>query len=271
MTLETSEMHDIGYIRVDKTVNNAIYFDDPASNLYGKTYFYVAKWEMKNVGGVATSQANLTPWVNITQIDAIAACSAAGGHLITNNEWMAIAREAEAQPANWTGGAVGSGMLKRGNVGITDSASYNGSDPEFGTGRDTKAQLVLSNGETIWDLSGNVWEWTNDVISCAGAACTVAEMPFDSTPASEWIEFTAINTYGQLSYDKIRPSNSAWNSNYGSGRLYTDADAASPSGNVHAFLRGGNWADGATAGAFTLSLGSAPGNSNTSFGFRCVR
>ncbi|MDD3006938.1 MAG: SUMF1/EgtB/PvdO family nonheme iron enzyme [Candidatus Pacebacteria bacterium] len=244
----------------------------PGDATYGTSDFCVMQYEAKNDGSSnAISQANTTPWVSITQTAAITECSDSGGHLITNNEWMTIARNVEAQPANWTGGAVGSEMLKRGNVGIPDDGSYDGSDPEFGTGRDTKAQLVLSNGETIWDLSGNVWEWTNDVISCAGAACTVAEMPFDSTPASEWIEFTAINTYGQLSYDKIRPSNSAWNSNYGSGRLYTDADAASPSGNVHAFVRGGYWGSGADAGAFTLNLSNAAGNSSTYVGFRCVR
>jgi len=46
---------------------------------------------------------------------------AAGYHLITNWEWMAIARDIEQVPENWTGGAVGSGMIKRGNVGISDA------------------------------------------------------------------------------------------------------------------------------------------------------
>jgi hypothetical protein len=38
-----------------------------------------------------------------------------------------------------------------------------------------------------------------------------------------------------------------------------------------AFKRGGNWDNGANAGAFTLNLNNAPGNSNTNIGFRCVR
>ncbi|MDF1498795.1 MAG: SUMF1/EgtB/PvdO family nonheme iron enzyme, partial [Patescibacteria group bacterium] len=249
----------------------------PGNATYSTSDFCVMQYEAKNDGASnAISQAGTTPWVSITQTDAITECSDAGGHLITNNEWMTIARNAEAQATNWADGTIGSlvsagGGLKRGNVGIIDSASYNGSDPEFGTGRDTKAKFTLSNGETIWDFSGNVWEWTNDTIACAGANCTTGEMPYDATPASEWIEFTAINTYGQLSYDKIRPSNSSWNANYGSGRLYTDADAAYPSGNTHAFLRGGNWYDGAGAGAFMLTLSDAPSYSYTSVGFRCVR
>jgi len=251
----------------------------PGNATYGTADFCVMKYEAKSVGGVATSQADVAPWTQITQTDAITACSSAGGHLITNNEWMTIARNAEAQAANWADGKVGSlvstgGGLKRGNVGVGDSASYNGADPEYGTRNaeaQLKAQLVLSNGETIWDLSGNVWEWTNDTISCAGANCTSAEMPYDATPAEEWVEFPNISTYGQLSYDKIRPSNSSWNSTYGVGKLYTDTNAAYPSGNVHAFLRGGDWSIGAPAGAFTLNLYHAPGDSYDYLGFRCVR
>ena len=37
-----------------------------------------------------------------------------------------------------------------------------------------------------------------------------------------------------------------------------------------AFIRGGNWDNGANAGAFTLNLNNAPENSNTNIGFRCA-
>ena len=39
----------------------------------------------------------------------------------------------------------------------------------------------------------------------------------------------------------------------------------------YAFLRGGNWNNGANAGAFTLNLNNAPGNTNNNIGFRCAR
>jgi len=257
------------YIRVDKNTNNAIYFDDPTSNLYRRDHFYVMQYQARNFGGVPKSTGLGLPWTSITQTAAITACNNAGGHLMTNDEWMAIARDIEQVAENWTGGVVGSGILKRGNVGLTDVGSYDGGDPETGI-LDSKAILKLSNGNEIYHFSGNVWEWTNDVISCAGANPTIAEMPFDSTPASEWIEFTAVATYGKLSYNKIRPSNSLWNSNYGMGRLYTDADFASPSGNIHTLRRGGRWGNGVDAGAYTLYLGDAPSSSDTSIGFRCV-
>jgi len=229
------------------------------------------QYEAKNVGGVATSQALVTPWATITQTAAITACTSAGGHLITNNEWMTIARNVEQVDANWSGGTVDSGGLFRGNVGLDDALGYNGSDPEYGTGRNAKASFTLSNGQVIWDLAGNVWEWTNNTISCAAAACTTDEMPYDAVPGSEWIEFNTISTYGQLSYDEIRPSVSSWISTDGMGKLYTDADAAAPSGNVHAFLRGGRWGTASDAGAFALYLDYAPATSDAGIGFRCVR
>ena len=50
----------------------------PGSSTYGTEDFAVAKYEMKNVGGVATSQAADTPWVSISQTDSITECSALG-------------------------------------------------------------------------------------------------------------------------------------------------------------------------------------------------
>jgi len=38
---------------------------------------------------------------------------------------------------------------------------------------------------------------------------------------------------------------------------------------LSAFLRGGNWDNGANAGAFALNLNNAPSNTNTNIGFRC--
>lgn len=60
------------------------------------------------------SVASGYPIANITQTNSITRCgtvSVAGGnaHLITNNEWMTVARNAEGQAGNWSLGAVGSG------------------------------------------------------------------------------------------------------------------------------------------------------------------
>lgn len=41
--------------------------------------------------------------------------------------------------------------------------------------------------------------------------------------------------------------------------------------NNSAFIRGGNWNNGAIAGAFTLNLNNAPTDTNTNIGFRVAR
>ncbi|MDD4358558.1 MAG: hypothetical protein PHY30_01945, partial [Candidatus Pacebacteria bacterium] len=60
-------------------------------------------------------------------------------------EWMALARDIEQVASNWTGGAVDSGVIKKGNVGST-TGGYDGDNPEVGV-TNNFAKLKLSNGE----------------------------------------------------------------------------------------------------------------------------
>jgi len=210
--------------------------------------------DYRDISGFTTSRVVSTaigaPIVHITQTQAISACPT-GYHLITNNEWMTVARNTEGQTANWANGVLDStvasgGGLKRGNVGETTVVGYNGADPEQGTGRDTKAKLVLSNGAELWDLSGNVYEWNSDTI--------LGQNKPDSAQTAAWIEWTYFNSagnYGTLSYDLTRPTDVDWNADYGMGRYYMGART---SGTTYAFRRGGNWLNASDAGVFALSL-----------------
>jgi prepilin-type N-terminal cleavage/methylation domain-containing protein len=252
----------------------------PGNALYGTSDFCVMKFESKNVASVATSVAAGTPWVSITQTAAITACSALGSkyHLITNEEWMTIARNVEQVAGNWTTSTVGSGELYSGHndsipnvtlaASIDDNLGYTGTSNSAPSNQ--RRTLTLSNGGVIWDMAGNAWEWVDDSITCAVATCTTAEMPFDSTPASETIDFNLIATYGQLSYDLIRPSNASWISTTGMGKYSSDLNAASPSGNIHAFMRGGTTGIGNGAGIFTLNITNSPAHSFTTIGYRCT-
>jgi prepilin-type N-terminal cleavage/methylation domain-containing protein len=131
--------------------------------------FCVAKYEMKKVSGVATSQASWNLWIRITQPQAITACNNlwAWYHLITNNEWMTIARNIEANSQNWADWIVGSLVwsgwwLYRWNVGLYDSVSCGsgaaldwntaGSGCVNSSGRN-KRMHILSNWNEIWDIS----------------------------------------------------------------------------------------------------------------------
>ena len=257
-----------GYIRVDKNKNNAEYFENPLSNLYGKTYFYVMQYQARNNGGVPQSTGTGLPWVNISQIDAKAKALLLGEkyHLMTNWEWMAIARDIEQVAENWTGGQVGSGMIKRGNVGIVDAGSYNGADPETGILND-KAILKLSNGEEIYHFSGNVWEWVDDTI-------TQGEQYINfNQKASGWYEFNATDLFKvaqKLPYTEVGPKETYTTpSDNGLGKIYINTSNGSSAN--RAFLRGGNWGDGADAGVFALLLSDSPTSTRTSIGFRCAR
>jgi formylglycine-generating enzyme required for sulfatase activity len=238
------------------------------------------KYEAKNVSGIATSQAANTPWMGIVLSAAVTACSNLGAnyHLITNNEWMTIARNLEQVSSNWTGGTVGNGAVYSGHndsSAVELAASSDDNDGYYGTGNvapsNQRRTLTLTNDEVIWDFAGNLMERTSNIISCAAANCTGAEMIYDSTPAEEPIQFTAISTYGILSYDLVRPSNSSWTSTQGMGRVWTDSDAAYPSGNTHSILRGGTWMSTNSAGIYAMELGHGSNSTSPYIGFRCAR
>jgi hypothetical protein len=191
------------------------------------------------------------PWVKIAQnhdtnFDAKEACSALGSsyHLINNNEWMSITRNAQDIDSNWTLGTVGSGALFRGN---SDSgASLDNTNPL--TGINTRT-LTLSNGAVIWDMAGNVWQWTDNLQTSA------------INTTAEWVEWNSGNI-ASGAIDLYGPAD-GYLSAQGMGQVY--------GGTLNnAFLRGGYWSNASYAGVFTLYLFYAPGLQSYTVGFRCA-
>ena len=211
------------------------------------------------------------PIANISQTDAKTYCESLGTdyHLISNNEWMTIARNIEKQSSNWTSGTIGTDGIWRGHTdGTPEIALEANSDDDQGyegTGQTSpsieKRTFLLSNGKTIWDLSGNIWEWNSDTIEADQA-------PIDSSPTSEYIQYTDIDDYQMMSYANTRPSNPNWNTTQNMGRLYTDYDDGSAE---RAFRRGGGWYHTSAAGVFALYLLGSPTYTGNYIGFRCVR
>lgn len=242
------------------------------------------------------SVASGYPIAIISQTKSIARCNnikVAGGraHLITNKEWMTIARNAEAQASNWSLGSVGSGYLFAGHndnapahaliasskdtdkyrCAYTDTSGENEtpspcpSNTASGTSAAPGNQvrvLTLSNGSAIWDLAGNVWEWNSDTITESNEPGVSGESGFN------WREFTALTSYGNLSYDLVRPSGSTYNSKNGVGMILHNSGPSSSS--LYGLRRGGKWKGVETAGAFTLGLYGLPREQLHGGGFRCA-
>ena len=227
--------------------------------------FCVMQYEARNDGSnKPISTGTGLPWISISQINAAQACKAIGAHLINNAEWMAIARDIESVGTNWTGGSVGSGVLKRGNVG-TCTGCYDGGDPEAGV-TNALATLYLSNTKQIHHFSGNVWEWVDYTI---GTGSAPSQQP--QAPTSAWAVLNSkdVTNWGTvLGYDNVGPKNKNYGTtSYGAGAIwYNNTDVA-----VRALIRGGRWGNASNAGVFALLLNDSPTYANTYIGFRCAR
>ena len=253
-----TDVYAAGYRRVSCPTGM---IEVPPSPQDGMDGFCVDKYEAKSVGGIATSQAALTPWVSITQYNARAECIRAGKHLITEKEWQAIAHNVELVGWNWNGGVAGTNQMSDGhsdNVPANSLAADVTGDPDddpcVGTGQtyDTstwntqRRTYKLSNGQYIWDFGGDVWEWVDQV--------NEDEYPVYNSPAAGWV---ACSTSGDGICGNTLTTNDQW---------YRGATTL-----TRGFVRGGRWDAGVYSGAFTLTLIGAPAATGTNIGFRCAR
>lgn len=189
----------------------------PGNAQLGVTSFCVMKFHAKNDGsGNATTGPMGSPWNNIEQVTAKTKCTdlGAGYDLISNAEWMTIARNIEAQGANWTGGSRGAGKMISGytNASNEDAAPLEVLDESYpwdGTGVDPryeagithsllelntienvyrqKRTFQLSNGQVIWDMSGNIKTWVDWTYggSLGGAPTTCDGQPLSAIAFNE--------------------------------------------------------------------------------------
>ncbi len=195
--------------------------------------------------GIASVSSGF-PIARISQITADSYCTDAGASLISNAEWMTIARNIEAQHSNWYNpntnppeNQVGSGGLWRGHTdnnppnalaaSTDDNQGYIGTNNDINNEWAEKRTHTLSNGEVIWDLGGNVAERLSDTIMGVNK-------PNNSSGAF-YQEWTEISNFGSLSYDLTRPSNNTWNSSQNIGQYWAHTLIGGP----FALFRGGSW------------------------------
>lgn len=266
------------------TDTGGVWVKVPGNATFGTSDFYVMKYEAKVAGGAANSGYNGhnysasetivsnavdIPVVYVTQGQAITACQSIGAHLITNNEYMTMARNAEQVASNWSGNAVGNGYMYSGHNDASPNyalaASATDTDGYINTGNSAgsnqRRTLTLSNGQVIWDLAGNVWEHVNkaNTTNGTGYATNQTSIAGCSTPTS-WSEWSTCS-------DKtFSASNGSYNSTQGIGQIHYSQGVAN-----NVFLRGGGWTDGAGTGVFALYLDWDASGSGSNVGFRCAK
>jgi len=102
--------------------------------------------------------------------------------------------------------------------------------------------------EGVYDMTGNVWEWTNEIV--------------DVTNPGGGANWYYVNTT-DLSWSL---SSSADDGTYGKDRVYFPTNAYGK-----AVMRGGAWDDGPGAGPFCAILYYGPTFAYSYIGFRCCR
>lgn len=267
----------------------------------GTADFCVMKYEAKIQGNdvgtttysasmVADSRPTGSPWVNISQTQAITEASDAcsGCRLITEAEWMTIVADVLSVKYNWSGGAVGSGYIYSGHndnspanslaAAADDADGYSGTGNSVGqtsitngvAGDAQKRTLYLKSGDVIWDVAGNTWEWTaqSQAVSNIGVSgdsgysyrqwnlgtLSMGNLPTVTRPGT-------IATITGLS------GATSWSSAQGIGQI--NANYADTS--TRASLHSGGWSNGVNAGVMTLNLANGPATSSSNIGFRVAR
>ena len=255
----------------------------PSLTGYTTNSFCVMKYEAKkDASGGAISQAASLPWVNISRNESITECTDLGGNgkydLITNDEWQSIARNIELVSNNWANGAVSdAGGLSTGHSdsvpsGLQAASSDDnnachetGNTCDGSTWHSQRRTHTLSNGEVVWDISGNVWEWVKDTNTVNyGSNLGIAQITDATRP-----------TPGSLSGGTTTTERKA-KGHFGPSGDYTGLDSDPWGGLGYGWLKDGN-AGGVVrggsvnlGGVFTVSLVNSASSKVHARGFRCV-
>jgi formylglycine-generating enzyme required for sulfatase activity len=199
------------------------------------------------------------------------------------------------------------------NASAEFAAGYRGTGNNSGqamnSGFEQRRTQYLSNGEVIWDVAGNVWEWvrytqSDGVIDTgfttpSGATNSASNYNSRYIPAqsnnfgsTNWYEISNLNIFSSSFMCKLlgtdsactgtgglnplwfQPSGSFWNNT--SGTFPSDFNlgriysVSAGASSTYAVLRGGYWGDYSDAGVFAAALNVGPTGAINVIGFRCA-
>jgi hypothetical protein len=212
------------------------------------------------------------PIVDITQQQAIDSCKSMWPwyHLITNNEWMSIARDIELQKENWSDWTVWGWHLYNGVSSDTtlwcDAKWWNTETrayatktwPWLNTDCNNKRSYILSNSLKIWDLSWNVREHVNKANTIDWSGYDTGTNPVILSTNGPWEWSAATNTNIALYWPQI------WvDSTDGVWKIYQASWTV--------FRRGAGASHTSEAGIFDLSFSIFSTGQDRSVGFRCTK
>lgn len=179
-----------------------------------------------------------------------------------------ILNDISTNPQNWSSGTVGNGYLYSGhndtgpaNVILTSS---NDLDGYINTGQTTPSNQrrthSFTNGEVIWDYSGNLWEVLYEAQNVGGN--------------DEWTEYTNGLT-NPFSPTAITGTAKTWTSANGVGMKVHEGTTNLTEANIgvgtYWLVSGGAWDNGSGAGLFASNWDAhLLSNQSGSVGFRCI-
>ena len=151
--------------------------------------FYIAKYEASESSGSARSVPNAMPWVSITRENAMAK-SEAMVNASNGVKSALISGECWDTTLQWMVNKSDNRLINAGyDIDSTGKGWYQNVDPSnpwslTGTGVDSSNSNKVNN---IWDMAGNVWEWTTDnsISSYSGNVCYHARGGCFLTSASQ--------------------------------------------------------------------------------------
>lgn len=246
----------------------------PGNTEYNTTDFCVMKFEAKDNDGIAESRSTGDPWININQNDAITACESLGPdfHLITNSEWMTIATDITYEDSNWSGGNIGNGFLNRGHSDRAPAKICKGDSDDLNAyvessceGESTgefiqKRTHNLSNGEVIWDIAGNVFEWTSYYNATDKPSPNVWNWEQYTYPVLGTATMPITDLIPQIAIDN------AWNSTQSIGQYHSGENADGGS-----LRRGGDFENFGVSGVFSANIRDSFDKLRSDTGFRCAK